>query len=261
MTAPRIERRLRVNVASLIIDNPDSANALTAGMKIELAEAWAWIDETPDIHVAVLTGAGERHFCAGADVRRLADQGAAGESATAHIPFAPHMGMCRKPIIAVVNGATAGAAIGLVADADVVLASRNAYFTDPHIDIGIVTGYGCIRLAGILPSTEVRRLALGGRSVRLNAERAYRLGFVNELLDTPGLARNRAQQIAESIAARSTWAVQTSLELLRSVNSTQTVTDRARDVTDREWGRQDVRAGTAAWNSAQRTWSRTEQPE
>jgi E-phenylitaconyl-CoA hydratase len=256
---PQIDRRLQGNVAYLTIENRKSANAMTAHMKTELARAWAWIDETPDIRVAVLTGAGDRHFCAGADVQRLADQGAAGASATAHVAFAPHMGACRKPIIAAVNGATAGAAIGLVADADVVLASRNAYFTDPHVDIGIVTGYGCIRLAGILPSTEVRRLALGGRSVRLDAERAYRLGFVNELFDTADLARSRARQLAESIATRSTWAVETSLALLRSVNSTQDVTDRARDVTDREWGRADVRAGTAAWNSGKPAWSRTEQ--
>jgi E-phenylitaconyl-CoA hydratase len=247
---PRIDRRLGGNVAYVTIDNPGSANALTAEMKIELAEAWAWIDATPDVHVAVLTGAGERHFCAGADVRRLAEQGAAGEAATAHVAFAPHMGACRKPIIAVVNGAAAGASIGLVADADIVLASRNAYFTDPHIDIGIVTGYGCIRLAAILPSTEVRRLALGGRSVRLDAERAYRLGFVNELYDTPDLARHRAQQLADSIAERSPWAVEASLELLRSVNSTRHITERARAVTDSEWARPDVRAGTASWSDS-----------
>jgi len=258
MTA-RITCHRKGRVAHVTIENPDAANALTAEMKVALAEAWSWIDTTPDIHVAVLTGAGDRHFCAGADVRRLAAQGAAGESATARVAFAPHMAACRKPIIVAVNGAVAGAAIGLVADGDVVIASRNAYFTDPHVDIGIVTGYGCIRLAGILPATEVRRLALGGRAVRLDAERAHGLGFVNELFETPELARQRAMEIAASISARSPWAIETSLELLRSVNLTNHVTARALEITDQEWARPDVRAGTAAWSTRRDGWSEADE--
>src|SRR5690606_37717508 len=110
---------------------------MTESTKIELGEPSGRDENTRSISAAAITGAGDRHFCGGADTSRLARQAQDGFSSTASTPFAPKLSGVSKPIIAALNGATIGASIGLAADADIVVASQNAYLMDPHLDLGI----------------------------------------------------------------------------------------------------------------------------
>ena len=104
-----------------------------------------------------------------------------------------------KPVIAAVNGTCAGGGLHFVADADIVIASTTATFLDPHVSVGQVSAFETIGLLKKAPMEAVSRLAMMGRSERLDAERARQLGIVGEVVE-PEKLRARAQELGESIA-------------------------------------------------------------
>ena len=200
--------RLRVDrdgpVGWLVFDRPDVANAMDAVMFDELERAWGELDTDDDVRVIVNTGAGKA-FQTGVDVAQVAnDRDALREHSRrtrdATLRFtAWHCGV-RKPVIAAVNGVCAGGGLHFVADADVVIASSNATFVDPHVSIGQVVAYEGITLARKGPVESVMRMALVGRHERMTAARAYQLGFVSQIVDPPERLREEAQALGEAIA-------------------------------------------------------------
>jgi len=191
-------------VGWLVFDRPDSANAMDALMFDELERAWAELDADDDVRVIVNTGAGKA-FQTGVDVAQVAsDRDALREHShrtrDATLRFtAWHCGV-GKPVIAAVNGVCAGGGLHFVADADIVIASSNATFVDPHVSIGQVVAYEGITLARKGPVESVMRMALVGRHERMTAARAYQLGFVSQIVDPPERLREKAQALAETIA-------------------------------------------------------------
>ena len=112
-----------------------------------------------------------------------------------------------KPVIAAVNGTCAGGGLHFVADADIVIASSNATFLDPHVSVGQVTAFEAIGLVDKLSFEPVMRMALAGRYERIDAARAYQLGMISEVVDPPEQLRARAQELAETIAKNSPAAM------------------------------------------------------
>ncbi len=112
-----------------------------------------------------------------------------------------------KPVIAAVNGTCAGGGLHFVADADIVLASSDATFLDPHVSIGQVSAYEAIGLARKIPFEAVMRMALLGRHERMTAARALALGMVSQVVDPPERLRDEAQALAEKIAQNSPAAM------------------------------------------------------
>jgi enoyl-CoA hydratase/carnithine racemase len=106
-----------------------------------------------------------------------------------------------------VNGVCAGGGLHLVADADIVIASADATFVDPHVSVGQVVAYEAITLARKSPMEAILRLALVGRHERLTARRAYELGIVSQVVDPPDHLRDEAQRLAEKIARNSPAAI------------------------------------------------------
>ena len=200
--------RLRVEregpVGWLVFDRPDAANAMDAVMFDELERAWGELDGDSEVRVIVNTGAGKA-FQTGVDVAQVAnDRDALREHSRrtrdATLRFtAWHCGV-HKPVIAAVNGVCAGGGLHFVADADVVIASSNATFVDPHVSIGQVVAYEGITLARKGPVESVMRMALVGRHERMTAARAYQLGFVSQIVDPPERLRAEAQTLGETIA-------------------------------------------------------------
>jgi enoyl-CoA hydratase len=218
-----VERR--GSVGWLVFDRPDVGNAMNARMMDELEAAWLGLDADPAVRVIVNTGNGSA-FQTGLDVAQLSrDRDALREHSRRTRDFelrftAWHLGVT-KPVIAAVNGVCAGAGLHFVADADIVIASRDATFLDPHVSIGQVSAFETIALVRKSPMEAIARMALIGRHERMTAARAYELGILSQVVDPPARLRDTAQSLAETIARNSPESLQLTKQLLwRALEST-----------------------------------------
>jgi enoyl-CoA hydratase len=198
------------HVGWLMFDRPDAGNAMDAAMMRELEAAWRQLDDDPQVRVVVNTGNGSA-FQTGLDVRQLAtDKEALREQSRrtrdAELRFTAWHNQVWKPVIAAVNGVCAGGGLHFVADADIVLASSDATFLDPHVSIGQVSAYEVIALVRKSPMEAITRMALAGRHERITAERARQLGILSEVVE-PERLRDRAAEVAELVARNSPAAM------------------------------------------------------
>ncbi len=206
----RYERR-DDGIAVLTLDRPDRGNALAPAMQAVVRAVWEEVRDDPDIRAAVVTAAGERHFCTGFDVAEA--EGDDAEAVFNNRPLAeavhwsPHQNRVWKPVICAVQGLCVGGGLHFVVDADIVVASRNAKFTDTHVNVGMVGALENVGLAKRLPLGTALRMTLQGRDFRLPAERAWQLGLVDELVETPAEVLPAALDIARSILKSSPQAV------------------------------------------------------
>src|SRR5207237_3759592 len=138
-----------------------------------------WLDLPAHVRCIVVTGAG-KGFCAGADMSLLeSDRADAAASVADELAFLPG-DQVAVPVIAAVNGVCAGGGLHFVADADIVIASSNATFLDPHVSIGQVTAYEAIALVRKSPMEAICRMAFTGRHERVTADRARQLAILTE---------------------------------------------------------------------------------
>ena len=159
----------------------------------------------------VHTGEG-RAFQTGVDVTELATDGQGMERYRESVEqwdlhFTAWQNEVWKPVITAVNGICAGGAFHWVADADIVIASSNATFFDPHVSVGQVVAIEAIGLIKRMPVEAVMRMAFLGRYERMPAQRAYELGMISEVVDPPERLREVAQDLAEKIAQNSPSAM------------------------------------------------------
>jgi enoyl-CoA hydratase/carnithine racemase len=201
-------------IATITFNRPDQLNAVSPQMIRELRDAYASAEADEAVWTIVITGAG-RAFCAGADVTEIPDDGRviydepyllthaqwdAPQEAT------PPFRTMTKPILTAVNGLCCGAGLDLVTTSDIVIASDRAEFFDPHVSIGLVSGRESVRLARALPLNIAMRVALTGRHERMNAERAFQLGLVSEVVAHDELL-TRAREIAQLVNRNAPLAV------------------------------------------------------
>lgn len=187
----RLERSGGIGV--ITIDRPDKLNALTLAMYDELGEAFAEVRDDPRIGVAVLTGAGDRAFCVGADLAEsipalTEERFDISEWDAAHQKHST----LEKPVIAAVNGLCFGGGFEIMLSTDIRLASADAVFALPETGVGVVPAGGTlVRLIRQIPYAFAMDLML--RGTRIDADIALRYGLVNRVV--PG-----AELYAESIA-------------------------------------------------------------
>lgn len=201
----------RGRVGWLVFDRPEVGNAMDALMIDELEQAWRELDQDPDVRVIVNTGNGEA-FQTGLDMKQLSRDPAAlreqsRRTRLAELRLTAWHNQVWKPVIAAVNGVCAGGGLHFVADADVVIASCDATFLDPHVSVGQVSAFEAIGLVRKMPVEAVMRLALVGRHERVGAEQARRLGMISQVVDPAGRLREEAQALAEKIARNSPAAM------------------------------------------------------
>ncbi|MDQ1467053.1 MAG: enoyl-CoA hydratase [Actinomycetota bacterium] len=198
-------------VGWLEFNRPRVGNAMNSVMLAELERAWVELDADPDVMVIVNTGVGDA-FQTGLDVGELSrDPDALREQSRrtkrAELRLTAWHNAVEKPVIAAVNGVCAGGGLHFVADADIVIASSNATFLDPHVSVGQVTAYEAIALVRKSPMEAIMRMALTGRWERVSAPRAYELGILSQVVDPPDRLRDEAQALAEKIAQNSPAAM------------------------------------------------------
>lgn len=198
------------HVATVTLNRPDRLNAFNETMVAEFGRLWAWVRDDDDVHAVVIRAAGDRGFCAGVDAREgpwWQDQGVFRQEDPGAVLGAKAQRVW-KPVIAAVHGIAAGGAMYLLNEADIVIASDDAVFFDPHQTAGLVSSLEPIgMLQRGVPLGDVLRWALTGNDERITAQTALRLGIVTEVVTREALWPT-AERLAREIAARRPDAVQ-----------------------------------------------------
>lgn len=195
-------------VATITINRPEAANAMSPDCAAEFSRAALLSDDDPEVRAVVLTGAG-RMFCAGGDLSAFAAAGAGARSLLKQMAGDLHMGLSRlarsaAPVIAAVNGTAAGAGFSLVMACDLAVAARSAVFTMAYTRAGLSPdGSSTFFMPRKIGDRRTRELMLTNRV--LNAEEALSWGIVNEVVDD-GAALTRATELARQLAVGPTRA-------------------------------------------------------
>ncbi|MEZ5441778.1 MAG: enoyl-CoA hydratase-related protein [Lysobacterales bacterium] len=181
-------------IALITIERPDQRNAINQAVREGLFDAFARVEQSAEIRVAILTGSGERAFCAGADLKEMAAQG------LSVLPpgFFPVLGdnvVMSKPVIAAVNGDAFAGGWMLAQMCDLCVASRSARFgiTEGRVGRGFPWAAPLIHM---IPQRIMAELLMTARPI--SAQRAYEVGFVNRLAEPDQLLAT-ARQLAEEI--------------------------------------------------------------
>jgi enoyl-CoA hydratase/carnithine racemase len=241
-------------IVVVTLDRPERGNSLAPGMQRVFRAIWSEVRDDRDVRVAIVTAAGERHFCTGFDVSE-AEGDEAAEEVFVDAPLAdavhwsPYQNQVWKPVICAVNGLCVGGGLHFVVDADIVLASRNAAFTDTHVNVGMVGALENVGLARRLPLGTALRMTLLGRHYRLPARRAFELGLVDELVEAPADLLPAALAMAEQMLGNSPRAMELSKRavwgsLERGYGESL---ERAWDLLRSHWSHPDFREGPRAF--------------
>ena len=194
-------------VAVITLDRPDALNALSPEMLDELEDALLRIDADPGQRAIVLTGAGEKAFCAGADIghMRRATPHEAREFGRRGQAIAETIETLGTPVIAAVNGFALGGGCEIALACDIRLAADTARIGQPEVTLGIIPGWGGTqRLARATSIGFAKDLILSGRLVK--ADEALRAGLVTQVLPKEELL-DAALALAAQIASRPAGAV------------------------------------------------------
>lgn len=195
-------------VATVTLNRPQAMNSFNERMCDEFAYLWQHIDATDSIHAVVLQASGDRAFSTGVDVKEgLVHPDNPWSKKDPGRRLGPKANKVWKPVVCAVNGMAAGGAFYWINESDIVIASREATFFDPHVSYGMVAALEPIGLAYRIGLGEALRIALMGLDERVSAHKAMAIGLVSEVVE-PAELRTRAREIAASIAAKPPPAVQ-----------------------------------------------------
>jgi enoyl-CoA hydratase len=195
-------------IAVITLNRPQADNAITTEMGARLTEILETIAVRPAVRVAIITGAGERAFSVGSDLRQRKDM-TKEEWLRQRQDFDRTLytlRQLRKPIFAAVNGIAYGGGSEIAQSADFIIASENATFGQPEAMIGLAAGGGSpALLPRVLPPGKALQMLMTGDPI--TAQEAHRLGMVNEVYPQAELM-DSARRIADKIASNSPTAVQ-----------------------------------------------------
>src|SRR3954451_10192168 len=228
----------RGHVLIVTLNRPDARNAVNLNLTVGVGEALDVAEADPSVWVVVITGAGDKAFCAGADLKAAA----AGEFAhpderLARWGFAGYVSHAiSKPTIAAVNGFALGGGTEIVLASDLAVAVDTAVFGLPEVKRGIYAGAGgAFRLPRQIPQKVAMEAILTGEP--LTAQRALELGLINRVVPFERLL-DETLALAESICANAPLAVQVSKRIARGI------TDQRVTAEDPDWARSRAEADT-----------------
>jgi crotonobetainyl-CoA hydratase len=231
-------------IAIITLNRPEVLNAINADLSRELSEALRDFRDDPELWVGIITGAGDRAFSAGADIRgfrpgpREAREDA-GERVRADQIW--------KPIIAAIHGYCLGGGLEMAMTCDIRIAADNSRFGLPEIKVGVIpAGGGTARLPRFIPRAKAAEILLMGQHI--DAQEAYRIGLVNIVVPRDQLmatAKQWANQLCES-GPLQTRAVKEAM--LRGLEmSLEDSLKLGREIADRIRGTEDFIEGTTAF--------------
>ena len=209
--ATQIQVERREHILTVTINRPEAMNAMTAEMSAALDAAFEEFDRDLDLWVAVLTGAGDRAFCAGFDLKEAIPRLLAGDFMGYEDPAKRQFSTVYKPIIAAVNGACIAGGLEMLAGTDLRIAAEHATFSLGEVRWGLIPmGGSHIRLPRQLPWAIAMELLLTGEPI--DARRAYETGMLNRVVPAAELMP-AAMQLAETVCKNGPLAVRTAKEI------------------------------------------------
>lgn len=199
-------------ILEITLDRP-KANAIDAATSIEMGQVFADFRDDPELRVAILTGAGERFFSAGWDLKAAAD----GEAYDGDYGVGGFGGLSEchdlnKPVIVAMNGHAVGGGFELALSADMIIAADHAEMWLPEIFAGIMGDSGCFRLPKMIPRNIAVELLLTGR--RMDTTEAAHRGLVNAVAPLDGLM-DKAREMAALMVSAAPLALAATKETIR----------------------------------------------
>jgi len=235
-------------VATLTVNRPRVLNALDWATFDALEETLNRIEADPGVRCAIVTGAGDRAFSAGADIRELNELSS--EGALAFMVYGQRLfdriAASRKPIVAAINGYALGGGLELAMACDIRIGADTAFFGQPEITLGSIPGWGGTqRLPLLIGLGRARELILTGRII--DAAEAERVGLVSRVVPAADLAAE-ARAVAERIAGLAPVALALAKDAIRQVEGDLAAGLRVeRDLVARTFDTDDQREGTRAF--------------
>jgi len=229
-------------VAVVTVDRQEALNALDVDTLTDLRDVLAFMGDDDSVRAVVLTGAGEKAFAAGADIRYMSGLDAKGATAWGELGHqaATLLETMGKPTIAAINGFALGGGCELALACDIRYASARAKLGQPEINLAIVPGWGGTqRLARVCGIGVAKELIFTGRTV--DAEEAVRIGLVNAIADP---VIDRALEVAHALAEKSAVALAIAKLL---VNASPHALDREVEEFGELFGGPDAKEGLTAF--------------
>jgi enoyl-CoA hydratase len=204
------------HVIEITLNRPDQLNAFNSHLHDELRDVFERINRDTDARVVVLTGAGKA-FSAGGDFEYILKnhKDPVSRNRSGHEARGLLLALvdCPLPVVASVHGDAIGLGATVALCADVVVASPNARFADPHVGVGLTAGDGgCVLWPALMGMLRAKRYLL--TADRIGAEDGYKMGIVTDLVGTPEEVLPTARKIAARIAALPPFAVQSTKRTL-----------------------------------------------
>jgi enoyl-CoA hydratase/carnithine racemase len=201
-----VDFRKEGNIAVITLNRPEAMNALNPDTTAELSKIFYEFRDDDDLYVAVITGAGDRAFCAGADIGTTLPRMKNNKSKPWKMEATPIRGMdLWKPLVAAVNGLALGGGLELALGCDILIASEKALFGVPEVTLGLIPGWGGTqRLPRAIPKAIAAEMLLTGRPI--DAQEAYRIGLVNRVVPSEELM-DSAMQMASALCKPGPFAV------------------------------------------------------
>ncbi|OGU72813.1 MAG: enoyl-CoA hydratase [Ignavibacteria bacterium RBG_16_34_14] len=209
---------IKDKIAIVTINRPDKLNALNSQTMSELKSAFTELNNNNEVYVVILTGSGEKAFVAGADISELSklDMISGKEFSEKGQDIFNTIENLSKPVIAAVNGFALGGGCEVALACHIRLASENAKFGQPEVNLGIIPGYGGTqRLTRLINSGRAMEYILTGDMI--DANEAYRIGLVNHVYPLSELM-NKAMEMAKKIISKGQNAVRLTIKAVNIVD-------------------------------------------
>jgi methylglutaconyl-CoA hydratase len=211
------EKTIRVEreggIATVVLDRPQRANTINLQLTVELNDALDELDRDSNVHCIFVTGAGDRHFCGGADLREIdrliSPDGVVGDRRR---DFICHIEEVSKPVIAVINGAAMGGGCEIALACDFRVMADDVQIGLPEVRFGALpAGGGTQRLPRLVGLAKARELILTGK--HLSAAEALAIGLVDRIAPRAQLIA-KARELADQFKDKAPYAIATAKRLL-----------------------------------------------
>ena len=243
-----VKTKIEGSILEVTIDRP-KANAIDAKTSIMLGDIFADFRDNPKLKVAIVTGAGEKFFSAGWDLKAVnegeaadADYGVGGFGGLQELPN------MNKPIIAAVNGIACGGGFEIMISADIIIAAQNATFALPEINVGVVADAATIKLRRRIPYHVAVEFLMTGRW--MDVKEAKHWGLVNEIVKTNDLLK-RAWEIADKISKGPNLIYSSIKEVLRETENEKEIPSfkilRSLESVKKVYGSEDLKEGASSF--------------
>jgi len=243
-----VKTKIEGSIFEVTIDRP-KANAIDAKTSIILGDIFAEFRDNPKLKVAIITGAGEKFFSAGWDLKAVdkgeaadADYGVGGFGGLQELPN------MNKPIIAAVNGIACGGGFEIMISADIIIASEHATFALPEINVGVIADAATIKLRRRIPYHVAVEFLMTGRW--MDVKEAKQWGLINEVVNKNDLLK-KAWTIADKISKGPNLIYSSIKEVLRETENEKEISSfkilRSLETVKKVYGSEDLKEGASSF--------------